>query len=134
MDVLASPLARATLAPEGAELVLVEWVDPGGNPGQPMPLAPLHVHHQDDEAWYVVEGALGFRVGDDVVTARAGDAVIVPHGTPHTFWNATAEPCRYLIVMTREIKAIIDDVHGLEDRSRDAIREVFRRHDSDLVD
>ena len=134
MDVLASPLARATLAPAGAELVLVEWVDPGGDPDQPMPLAPLHVHHHDDEAWYVVEGALGFRVGDDVVAAGAGDAVIVPRGVAHTFWNATAGPCRYLIAMTREIKAIIDEAHALEDRSREALREVFRRHASDLVD
>ena len=68
------------------------------------------------------------------MVARAGDAVLVPHGTPHTFWNATAGPCRYVIAMTREIKAIIDDVHALEDRSRAAIRDVFRRHDSDLVD
>jgi mannose-6-phosphate isomerase-like protein (cupin superfamily) len=134
MDVLASPLAATTLAPAGAELVLVEWVDPGGNPDEPMPLAPLHVHHHDDEAWYVVAGALGFRVGEDVVTAKTGDAVIVPHGVAHTFWNATADPCRYLIAMTREIKAIIDEVHALADRSHDAVREVFRRHASDLVD
>jgi mannose-6-phosphate isomerase-like protein (cupin superfamily) len=134
VDVLASPLAAVTLAPDGAELVLVEWLDPGGDPDDPQPLAPFHVHHHDDEAWYVLEGALGFRVGTDEVVAYAGDAVIVPHGTPHTFWNATAGPCRYLIAMTREIKAIIDDVHAAEDRSREAVREIFRRHDSDLVD
>jgi uncharacterized cupin superfamily protein len=134
MDVLGSPLAETTLAPAGAQLVLVEWVDPGGDPDEPQPLAPFHVHHSDDEAWYVLEGSLGFRVGADELVAHAGDAVVVPHGTPHTFWNATAAPCRYLIAMTREIKAIIDDVHASDDRSRDAIREIFRRHDSDLAD
>jgi uncharacterized cupin superfamily protein len=82
----------------------------------------------------VIEGALGFRVGDEHLVARTGDAVVVPHGAPHTFWNATAGQCRYLIAMTREIKAIIDEVHALEERSRERVREVFLRHDSDLVD
>jgi len=123
-------LSADVLGGPADQFVIVRWKAEVGEHW----IAPLHVHHHDDEAWYVIEGALGFRIGADEVVTRAGDAVIVPHGTPHTFWNATAAPCRYLIAMTREIKAIIDDVHASEDRSRDAVREIFRRHDSDLVD
>jgi mannose-6-phosphate isomerase-like protein (cupin superfamily) len=42
--------------------VVIEWTDPGTAPGRPV--AGLHVHREDDEAWYVLEGQLGFRLGD----------------------------------------------------------------------
>lgn len=32
-------------------------------------IAPLHKHHNDDEAWYVLEGTLGFQIGDTIVEA-----------------------------------------------------------------
>jgi len=50
-------------------------------------IAPLHVHHQDDEAWYVLEGQLCVRRRQEVVEARAGSAVFVPRGTARTYWN-----------------------------------------------
>jgi mannose-6-phosphate isomerase-like protein (cupin superfamily) len=68
--VLAPVLAERPLAPPGAGLVLVEW----RAPPSAQHIAPLHVHHGDDEAWYVLDGALGFRLGGDVVEARAGGA------------------------------------------------------------
>ena len=134
VDVLAAPLADRTLAPPGSELVIGEWRDPGGSPDEPMPIAPLHVHHSDDEAWYVLEGALGFRIGDSELQVAAGDCVIAPRGYPHTFWNPRAEPCRYLIVMTRTINDLIEELHQLSEWTPEAVAAVFRRHDSALVD
>jgi quercetin dioxygenase-like cupin family protein len=46
---------------------------------------PLHVHHGEDEAWFVLEGALTFQVGDATWTAEAGAFVWAPRGLPHTF-------------------------------------------------
>src|SRR5438552_9979194 len=43
--------------------VIADWTDPGTHPGRP--IAGLHVHRSDDEAWIVLEGQLGFRVGDE---------------------------------------------------------------------
>ena len=68
----------------GADLVMVEWTAQVGDHW----IAPLHVHHSDDEAWYVLDGELGFRLGAEVVIAAAGSAVVAPRGTPHTYWNA----------------------------------------------
>ena len=39
----------------GASFVVAEWRDPGGGDDPPRYHAPLHVHHSDDEAWYVLE-------------------------------------------------------------------------------
>ena len=46
---------------------------------------PLHVHHGDDEAWFVLDGVLTFQVQDTTFAAEAGSFVWAPRGLPHTF-------------------------------------------------
>lgn len=46
---------------------------------------PLHVHHDSDEAWFVLDGRLSFRVAESTWTAEAGTFVWAPRGVPHTF-------------------------------------------------
>jgi len=113
--------------------VVAEWQDAGGPAGPPRPIAPRHVHHGDDEAWYVVEGTLVVQVGDVEVQAGAGASVFVPRGTPHTYWNAGPGKLRYLLVMSANIYGLIQDIHTLHDRNIDALRAVFAKHDSALV-
>jgi mannose-6-phosphate isomerase-like protein (cupin superfamily) len=126
----APPLA-GTLAgrPDGA-FVLVEWGDPGGITSSQRPIAGLHVHHEDDEAWYVLEGTLGFRIGDRELVAPAGSAVVVPHGTPHSYWNAGDGPARYLLVMPPRLLRLVEALHG--EGSHD-YAAVFRAHASELL-
>jgi mannose-6-phosphate isomerase-like protein (cupin superfamily) len=123
----AAPLADGPLA--GAGLVLVEWTAPPAPPGPPQYIAPLHVHHEDDEAWYVLEGALGFRLGDEVIEAHPGAAVLAPRGTPHTYWNAAASETRYVLVLTPRLRRLIDALHA-EHGDMDA---VFRAHASESL-
>src|SRR5215218_2695189 len=58
---------------------------------------PLH-HHSFDEAFYVIEGVLTFRLDDHDVTCRAGELAFAPGGTPHTFANRGDRDGRLLIV------------------------------------
>jgi mannose-6-phosphate isomerase-like protein (cupin superfamily) len=60
---------------------------------------PLHVHHREDEAWYVLEGRMTFYVGDERHVAEAGAFVFAPMGLPHTF-TVDVEPTRVLILAT----------------------------------
>ncbi len=46
---------------------------------------PLHVHHDEDEAWFVLDGSLTFQVADSTWTADTGSFVWAPRGLPHTF-------------------------------------------------
>lgn len=112
----------------GSGFVLAEWRD-GGETSAERPVAPLHVHDEDDEAWYVLEGRLGFRLGDEVVEVGEGEAVLARAGVAHTYWNAGDRPARYLIVMTPRIAALIDELH----RPGANPREVFARHRSTLL-
>jgi mannose-6-phosphate isomerase-like protein (cupin superfamily) len=77
------------------QLGLVEQVVPGGYPGPAM-----HVHPDFDETFYVIEGKLGFRVGDQAYEAGPGTVAFVPRGTPHTFANPGQEPARSLVLAT----------------------------------
>jgi mannose-6-phosphate isomerase-like protein (cupin superfamily) len=132
-SIIAPPLAGTVLGSVASDFVVAEWKDPGGPPGPPRWIAPLHLHRSDDEAWYVLEGTLCVRRGEDVVEARAGSAVLVPRGTPHTYWNPGPELLRYLLVMTANVYSLIQDIHGLAERSPAALRAVFEKHDSELL-
>ncbi len=122
-------------SPENA-FVVAEWRDPGAPPGPPRCIAPMHVHHRDDEAWYVLKGALCVQRGDEVVEASAGSGVVVPRGIKHTYWNpmAMATPTRYLLVMTANIYALIQGIQATKERTPPALHTLFAKHDSELVD
>jgi mannose-6-phosphate isomerase-like protein (cupin superfamily) len=134
---IAQLLAGRTIGSAENSFVIAEWRDPGAPPGSetgpPRWIAPLHLHNNDDEAWYVVEGKLCVKVGDHTVEAGAGAAVLVPKGTPHTYWNPDPAPVRYLLIMTSRIHQLIQAVHATQDRSADAMRALFKSYDSELL-
>jgi mannose-6-phosphate isomerase-like protein (cupin superfamily) len=59
-----------------------------------------HVHHDADEIFQVVEGAIRYRVGNMRCDARAGSVVVAPRGVPHEFVVIGDRPARYLITYT----------------------------------
>ena len=77
----------------GALTAFENTVAPGDGP-------PLHVHAAEDEAWYVLEGDLRFRLGDELRGAPAGSFVFVPRGVPHCFQNVGDAPARILVLFT----------------------------------
>jgi len=124
----APPLAGHTLVSKDGTLALAEWADEGESSAE-RPIAGLHVHHSDDEAWYVLEGTLGFRLGDKTVQAPAGSAVLAPAGTPHTYWNAGTGRARYLLIASPRLFALIEELH---EPGADYVA-VFQKFDSELL-
>jgi mannose-6-phosphate isomerase-like protein (cupin superfamily) len=57
---------------------------------------PLHLHHKQDEWWYILEGRFLFEVDGKQFYAGPGDTVFAPHGSVHTFQNAGTDPGRTL--------------------------------------
>ena len=118
--------------------VIAEWRDPGAPPsspsGTPRYIAPWHLHRADDEGWYVLEGTLRIRRGDEELELRPGCAAIVPRGTPHTYWNPSPSPARYLLLMTPNIHQLIQAIHASSDRSPAALSALFRRYNSELLE
>jgi quercetin dioxygenase-like cupin family protein len=59
--------------------------------------SPLHVHHREDEWFYVIEGELTFWVGGELTDAPAGSFVYGPRDIPHTF-DVASDQARFLLV------------------------------------
>src|SRR6266702_1863464 len=74
---------RITVKVAGAEtgnaFSQIEVDDPRGGG------TPLHVHHNEDETFYVLEGEVTFLVGDERIDVGAGDCVFAPREIPHTY-------------------------------------------------
>jgi mannose-6-phosphate isomerase-like protein (cupin superfamily) len=122
-------LAEGQLGGAASDFVIVEWTDSGESEWDW--IAPLHVHHADDEAWYVLEGVLRFRIGDAMREAVPGSGVLAPKGVPHAYGNARrGQLARYLLVMTPKIRALVQALHepGAGDYAA-----IFRAHDSELL-
>jgi quercetin dioxygenase-like cupin family protein len=84
---------KATSANTGEQFALSDNYAPQGV--GPM----LHVHERDDESFYVLEGEIGFQVGDETISASAGDFLLLPYGVPHRFW-IKSERARFLVLST----------------------------------
>lgn len=105
---------RLTVGPsEGLEVSLgavgvvfkISGEDTGGllsiveHPIAPGALVPPHVHTNEDEYSYILEGQVGVRIGEQEFTAGPGTYVLKPRGIPHTFWNAGPSPARLMEII-----------------------------------
>jgi mannose-6-phosphate isomerase-like protein (cupin superfamily) len=81
---------KATAAQTGGSLVQLLIRDSRGA------ATPLHVHHDTDETFYVIEGELTVVLGDERIEARAGDFVLGPRGVPHA-WVVTSARVEMLV-------------------------------------
>ncbi|MFN7935517.1 MAG: cupin domain-containing protein [Bryobacteraceae bacterium] len=73
----------------GGEFALFEI--PPGNPGP-----PLHLHHIENELFWVLEGELDVQVGSDIIRLTAGSCAYAPRMTPHTWQPVGGHDVRFL--------------------------------------
>ena len=85
---------KATAESTGGAFGLVEsLIAPGFSP-------PMHVHHREDESFYVLDGEVTMQCGDKRFRASAGAFVFLPRGVPHTFVVEGDRPARMLTLLT----------------------------------
>lgn len=61
---------------------------------------PPHIHHAEDEAFYVLKGEVTFFSNDETIRATTGTFIHIPQGTLHTFRNEGTEPAHMLVLIT----------------------------------
>ncbi len=111
--------------------LVAEWTDEGET-SRDRPIAPLHFHRSEDEAWYVLEGRLGFRVDEDEIEAGEDGAIIVKAGQAHSYWNAGSARARYVIVMEPKTAALVKAIHAMDPFDPSRLPALFQEHDSEL--
>ena len=90
----------------GQKLTFVEGLSPGGRGSMP----PLHVHPDQEEAFYILEGSLRLYVGRDTFDIGPGQFRLAPRGIPHTFEVASTGTTRCLTWITGPFDEFVRDV------------------------
>jgi mannose-6-phosphate isomerase-like protein (cupin superfamily) len=84
---------KATAEHTGGRYALVEILAPDGYEGV------LHVHHFEDEGFYILEGEMTFYVGDQTIKAGPGSFLFGPKDVPHAF-TVDSGPAKLLFVLS----------------------------------
>ena len=84
---------KATAEQTGGQYTLLEILAPEGF------ASPLHVHHFEDESFYILEGEMTFYVGDQIIKAQPGSFLFGPKEVPHAF-TVDSGPARLLFVLS----------------------------------
>ncbi len=86
-------IIKATATSTGGQFTIIDITEaPGAE-------APLHVHHHEDEAFWILEGDVTFDVGGTILEARVGDCLFAPRGIPHRY-SVGPSGCRMLFIFT----------------------------------
>ena len=85
-------VVRASGGATGGAFSIIEEIDPLDT--------PRHMHSNEDELWYILEGEHVFEIGDDEVTAGPGDIVFAPRGVPHSQRRVVPRTGRFLELYT----------------------------------
>lgn len=59
---------------------------------------PLHIHHFQDEIFYVIEGSYYFQVGDEKFSLTKGESIFLPRKVPHA-WTQVSELGKMTVTM-----------------------------------
>ncbi len=84
---------KATASDTNGRFSLMERTLP---PGGRMP--PLHRHQGHEEAFFVLDGTVEFRISGEVLEGTSGTFVLVPAGEVHSFGNTSDERARLLVL------------------------------------
>ena len=80
---------------------LTEFVNPAGF------ASPLHVHHDEHEAFYILEGTAEVHCGDEVFRVAPGSFVLLPSGIPHWHQVSSDAPMRSLVLTTGQFERYV---------------------------
>jgi mannose-6-phosphate isomerase-like protein (cupin superfamily) len=64
---------------------------------------PIHVHADDDETVYVVEGQVTAIVDGEARTLSPGESIFLRRGIPHQLMNPHDQPARYVLIGTPSV-------------------------------
>lgn len=118
---------KATASSTHGRFSLMERVLP---PGGRMP--PPHSHTGNEEAYFVLDGTVEFRVADEVFAGSNGTFVLVSAGDSHTFGNTSDDPARLLVLHAPALDNYFEDLERLwaspQPPDRESELSLMRRH------
>ena len=96
---------------------------------------PLHIHHRQDEMFYVLEGEYFFKVGDDKFHLSAGDSIFLPMKVPHA-WTQISGKGKMTVIFqpAGKMENFFVTLAGLDhEPSRDELVKLFADHEMQIA-
>jgi quercetin dioxygenase-like cupin family protein len=96
---------------------------------------PLHLHHSQDEVFYVLEGEYYFQVGADKHRLKAGDSIFLPRKVPHA-WTQVSEKGKMTVVLqpAGKLEEFFVTIAALKQEPTPAeIARIFANHDMQVL-
>jgi quercetin dioxygenase-like cupin family protein len=87
---------------------------------------PLHVHHREDEAFYVLDGDYRIFIGDEVIEASPGVWVWGPRDVPHGYQIHSARGRHLSLTMPGGFEGFFEEIAAIATPSADPRREMGR--------
>jgi quercetin dioxygenase-like cupin family protein len=96
---------------------------------------PLHVHPDQDEIFYVLEGDYRFKVGDETFDLSKGESIFLPRAVPHA-WTQAAEKGKMLVVLqpAGKLENFFVTMAALkEEPDQETIKKIFADNEMQVV-
>ena len=127
-----APGRSATLKLQSGEtaesMTMFEEVAPTGT------VTNFHMHHDSDEAAYVLSGEVTIKIGDQVTVGGPGTCAFIPRGIAHAWKSTGAETGRVLFIFTpAEAGKAFEELQQLQSPVGPMAAAVFQRHGAEVV-
>jgi quercetin dioxygenase-like cupin family protein len=99
----------------------------------------FHIHHSQDEWFYVINGEFIVKVGDDMFTLKAGDSAFAPRTIPHAFAKISEEEAQMLVLFQpagsmEDFFVQLSKVSaGVPQNQENSLKELWAKHGMEIV-
>lgn len=99
----------------------------------------FHVHHRQDEWFYVVQGEFIVKVADEIFTLKPGDSAFAPRTIPHTFAKTSEGEGQMLVLF--QPAGLMEDFFkemsklgpSIPKNQEQTLAELWRKHGMEIV-
>jgi mannose-6-phosphate isomerase-like protein (cupin superfamily) len=98
-----------------------------------------HLHHNQDEWFYVIKGEFKVKVGEEVFNLSAGDSAFAPRKTPHAFAKISEGEAQMLVLfqpagtMEDFFKQMSKLGKEIPKNQQETLQELWRSHGMEIV-
>ncbi|MEL6671075.1 MAG: cupin domain-containing protein [Bacteroidota bacterium] len=100
--------------------------------------APRHIHHEQDETFFFLEGQFDVEIGGELHHMEPGDVAVIPKGTIHAFKNVgdSVGRLRYIFSPALSIEEMFRDFYQAQqegDFSAETMAAIAAKHGQEMV-
>ncbi|MET0463559.1 MAG: cupin domain-containing protein [Chitinophagaceae bacterium] len=96
---------------------------------------PYHVHPNQDEIFYVLEGSYRFKVGEELFDLSVGESIFLPRAIPHA-WTQVGQKGKMMVILqpAGKLENFFTTMAALKEEPDPAtIRKIFAENEMEVV-